>query len=340
MTLSWVRCNFIQIQDKMKVFITGATGFIGKQVVNLLSNTDHELFCLVRKSSQRKIPGSKWINIIEGDLGNKNSIIQGMRGCDWVINLAGLYSYWEPDNQLFRKINVNGTRNVMEAALETRVSKVIHVSTVMIYGKQTDNLITEESKPGKRFTRYTQSKFEGDEIVWEMYKNKGLPIVVIYPSAVLGAGDPQVSGRYISDLIHRRLPITAFDKSVHSWVHVNDVAKAVVRAAEKPGNIGEKYFISNQRLSMREFNLLVSEISGVPLPKLEMPEFLAFPTAYFLTGISRVTKRRPLWGISVEQIRILKVGSRVDGTKAERDLGIFYMPIEEAIKEAIEADKG
>lgn len=171
-----------------------------------------------------------------------------------------------------------------------------------------------------------------------MYKNNGLPVVMIYPSGVLGAGDPQVSGRYISDLIHKRLPITAFDKSVHSWVHVKDVAKAIVRSAEKPDNIGEKYFISNQRLSMREFNLLVSKVSGVALPGIEMPQFLGFPMAYFLTGISRVTKKRPLWGISVEQLRILKVGARVDGSKAERELDISYTPIEEAIKEAIEAD--
>ncbi len=263
-----------------------------------------------------------------------------MQGCDWVINLAGLYSYWEPDNKLYWEIYVIGTRNVMEAALETNFSKVIHVSTVVIYGKQTDNLINEESNPGQRFTRYFKSEFEGDQIVWRMYKESGLPVVVIYPTGVLGACDQQVSGVYISDLIHNRLPLNAFDKSVHTWVYVKDVAEAILRAAEKPDNIGEKYFIGNQRLSMKEFNMLVSKISGVRLPKLGMPEFLAFPMAFFLTGISRVTKKRPLWGISAEQVRIMKVGSRVDGTKAERDLGISYTPIEEAIKVAIEADKG
>lgn len=94
----------------MKIFITGATGFIGKQVVNLLLKTDHELICLVRKRSRHtEIPPSPRMNIIEGDIRDKPSLVKGMQGCDWVINLAGLYSYWEPDNHLYKEINVNGT---------------------------------------------------------------------------------------------------------------------------------------------------------------------------------------------------------------------------------------
>ena len=110
----------------MKIFITGATGFIGTQVVNRLKQTDHELFCLVRKNNEAserlKAVGAK---LIPGDITDKASILKGMNGCDWVINLAALYSYWERDNSLFKKINVGGTRNVMECALEAKVSKVV-----------------------------------------------------------------------------------------------------------------------------------------------------------------------------------------------------------------------
>ena len=92
-----------------------------------------------------------------------------MSGCDWVIHLAGLYTFWKPYNNLYRKINVEGTRNVMECALETRISKIVHVSTVVTFGKPPDNPYTENSEAGPvRFSRYSRTKYEGDEIVWEL----------------------------------------------------------------------------------------------------------------------------------------------------------------------------
>jgi len=118
----------------MKIFITGATGFIGNQLINRLSNTEHQLYCLVRNSNpaaeRLKAMG---INVVEGDVRDKASLLKAMEGCDWVMHLAGQYSFWEPDNRVYREANVDGTRNVMESALETKVSKVIHVSTAVIF---------------------------------------------------------------------------------------------------------------------------------------------------------------------------------------------------------------
>lgn len=325
----------------MKIFITGATGFIGTQVLNRLAQTKHELFCLARKRNK----ASEYIEtlgarLIMGDITNKASILQGMKGCDWVINLAALYSYWEPNNRIFKDINVDGTRNVMECALEAKVSKIVHVSTVVVYGKPTDVPYTEESEVGPvRFSRYSQTKFEGDQIVWDLYKNKGLPVVAVYPSAVLGAGDPKATGKYVSDFINRRLPATVFKNSTITWVYVKDVAEAIVRAAEKPDNIGEKYLIGKYQISMPEINKMLSEISGVPLPKISMPDFLAMTSAYMLTGLSRLIRVQPPWGMSLDQMRIMKEGFRVDGSKAEKELGLTYTPIHTAIEEEIAAEK-
>lgn len=325
----------------MKIFITGATGFIGNQVVNRLSQTEHELVCLVRKNNEAserlKSLGAK---LIIGDITDKASMLPGMKGCDWVINIAALYSYWEPDNGLYHKINVEGTRNVLECALENNISKVVHVSTVVTYGKPADVPYTEESKVGPvRFSRYSQTKFEGDQILWDLYRNKSLPVVVVYPCAVLGAGDPKATGKYVSDLIHKRLPATVFKNATLTWVHVNDVAEAIVRAVEKPGNLGEKYLIGNNRLTLAEINKMVSEISGIRIPKMSMPDFLAVLSAYLFTGLSRLIKVQPPWGMSVDQIRMMKVGFQVDGSKAERELGIKYTPIYKALEEEIAADK-
>lgn len=321
----------------MKIFITGATGFIGSCLIKRLSQTKHELHCLVRKSSslseQLKRLG---VTLAMGDVTDKASVLRGMTGCDWVFHLAGLYSFWEPDNSVFKRINVDGTGNVMECALETNVSKVVHVSTAGIYGKPVDRPFTEESKAGpEQFCEYFRTKYEGDLVVWNLYQKKGLPVVVVYPTAVLGACDPKATGQYIMNLIRRRLPATVFDNTVFTFVHVKDVAEVILRAAEKQNNTGEKYLIGNHRMSFREINQMVSEISGVPLPRLHLPESMTMINAAILTGLANLIKKEPAWGMSTGQMRVMQQGFSVDGSKAERELGIAYTPIRVAIEEAI-----
>lgn len=325
----------------MKIFITGATGFIGTRLVDYLTRTDHELFCLVRKtnSQARERLKNLRVNVVEGDVRDKASILQGMNGCDWVIHLAGLYSFWEPDNKLFKAVNVDGTRNVMECVLETKVKKVVHVSSVVTFGKPADEPFTEESVEGPvMFSRYSQTKHEGDLVVWDLFRNKGLPVVVVYPTSVCGAGDPKASGQYVSDLVHKRLPATVFKKSSLTFVHVKDVAEAIVRAAEKPGNIGEKYLVGKNPVTFAEVNKMISEISGVPSPKLHMPDLLAMTSAYLFTGLSRITKRKPPWGMSVDQMKTMKEGFMADGSKAERELGLTYTPFRATLEEKIAAE--
>ena len=323
----------------MKIFITGVTGFIGKQVLEQLTKTKHELFCLVRKTNPSiERLQSSGVNVIEGDVRDKSSILQGMKGCDWVINLANIYSFWEPDKSVYKTTNVDGTGNVMECALETKVSKVVHISSVVIYGKPDEVPFKEDSTPGPvRFSIYAQTKFEGDQIAWDLYKNKGLPLVIVYPSAVLGAGDPKSSGAYVSGLVKKSLPATVFKNSILTWVHVKDVAEGIIKAAEKPNNIGERYFIGNHQISLKDFNKMISEISGVSLPFISMPDFLAMSSAYMLTGISNLIKKPPIWGMSVNQMKTMKEGFRIDGSKAERELGITYTPINKALEEEIAA---
>jgi dihydroflavonol-4-reductase len=321
----------------MKIFITGATGFIGKQVLEQLKNTNHELFCLVRKTNPAiERLRSSGVKVIVGDVRDKASLLQGMKGCDWVINLANIYTFWEPDKSVYKTTNVDGTRNVLESALETRVSKVVHISSVVTYGKPAEIPFKEDSKPGpERFSVYAHTKHEGDQIAWDLYKNKGLPLVVVYPCAVLGPGDPKASGAYVSGLVKKTMPATVFKNSILTWVHVKDVAEGIIKAAEKTNNIGERYIIGKYQISLKDFNKLISEISGVSLPLLSMPAFLAMSGAYMLTGISNLIKKPPIWGMSVNQMKTMKEGFRVDGSKAERDLGITYTPINKALEQQI-----
>jgi len=300
----------------MKLFITGATGFIGTHLIKRLAQTEHKLNCLVRGSSKAEFLKEPGANIIIGDVTDRVSVLEGMRGCDWVVNLANLYSFWEPDKKIFKLVNVEGTRNVMECTLETGISKVVHISTAGIYGKPKDCPFTEESPVGPvRFSEYFQTKYEGDLIAWELYEKKGLPLVMIYPVAALGPGDPKATGRYLKDLIQRKLPARIFEDSILTFVHVKDVAEAIVRALEKVNNIGEKYLVGEYQLTFREINQMVSEISGVPLPKLSLPDTLVMLNAALLTFAANIIKKPPPWGMSRDQIRTMKEGFRVDGRK-------------------------
>ena len=322
----------------MKIFITGGTGFIGKYTVGLLSGTNHQMKVLIRKTSNKSSLNKPNITIVEGDLLNRQSLLKGMRDCDSVIDIAGLYSFWEKDKSVFGKINIEGTRNVMECALESGIKKVVHVSTAGIFGKPEEIPFNEESKPGPiRYSEYFKTKYEGDNFAWELFEKKGLPLVVIYPVCVLGAGDTKASGRYIRDMITRKLPGTVFSRRTFTFVCVKDVARAIVNALEKENNIGEKYLVGNYRSTWKEVNKLISEVSGVPLPKIEFPEWLTMMNAYMLTGLANLIKKPPLWGMAVDQMKVMRYGFSVNGSKAEKELGIKYTPIRIAMKEAIDS---
>ena len=325
----------------MKTFITGATGFIGTHLVKRLSQTKHVPYCLVRKTSDARTLKEMGATLVMGDVTDKDSLLEGMKGCDWVINLANVYSFWEPHKQIYTEVNVEGTRNVMECVLETGVSKVVHVSTVAIYGVPADCPFSEESIVGPvRFSEYARTKYAGDLIAWELYEKKRLPLVMIYPTAVLGPGDPKTTGQYIQDLIHRRMPARVFEDSIFTFVHVRDVAEAIVRALEKEHNLGEKYLVGNHQLSFGQINEMINEISGIPLPKIALPDWLVVVNATLLTALANLIKKPPILGMDKDKIGTMKHGARIDGSKAERELGITYTPIRIALEEAIASYQG
>ena len=324
----------------MKIFITGGTGFIGKYTTELLSKTNHQLKMLVRKSSNTSNLKKQNITLVEGDLSDKNSILKGMSNCDSVINIAGHYTFWEPDNKIYSEVNIEGTRNIMACSLESGIKKIVHISTAGVYGKPKEEPFNEESSFGQtQYSEYFRTKYEAEKIVWNLFKDKSLPVVVIYPACVLGAGDTKASGRYLHDLINRKLPATIFNNHTFSFVYVKDVAQAIVNALEKENNIGEKYLVGNYRYKWKEINKMISDISGVSLPIFKLPDSLTMMNAYFLTGIANIIKKPPLWGMAIDQMKVMEAGFSADGSKAERELGIKYTPIRVALEEAIDSFK-
>jgi dihydroflavonol-4-reductase len=321
----------------MKVFITGATGFIGGYVMQELAAAGHMLHCLVwdkEKNPADKLKQfrAKWV---VGDVTDQALLAQAMQGCDAVVHLAGLYTMWEPDPGLYTHVNVKGTRAVMAAALQAGVSKAIDVSTYAIYNRSDQTPFDEHSQPVlPQASEYARTKYLGELEAWKLYE-QGLPLVMIYPCNVMGAGDTRPTGSYLDYLITGRLPATMFNHSVLTFVHVRDVALAICRALEKPGNIGEKYIIGDERLKVAEVNRLIASCAGVKTPLLSLPDPLAMASAGLLTALANWTKRPPLWGLSVDYGRTVRKGLNATGVKAARELGIRYTPVCEAIRESV-----
>jgi len=322
----------------MKILVTGGTGFIGLNTVKRLVGTDHQTTCLIRATSDTSVLTGLGVKLVTGDVTDRESLRAAVKGHDCIINLANVYSFWEPDPGVYRRVNVEGTRNVMEAALEAGVGKVVHISTGGIYGKPKDVPFTEKSEVGpERFSEYFRTKYEGDQVAWDLYRSRKLPLVMVYPMGVLGPGDPKATGRYVQRLMQRRLPARVLEKSVFTFVHVKDVAEIIVRAAERHDNIGEKYFAGTHQHTFGEISRMVAEIAGVRLPLFSLPDFMVMANAWLLTKIADIIKKPPLWDMAIDQMRVMKMGVRADGSKAERELGISYTPIKTAVGEMIES---
>ena len=321
----------------MKIFITGATGFIGTHLVRRLATMDHQLFCLARKASNIRDLEKLGIDFVRGDIRKKQSLLAGMEGCDCLIHLAGVSSFWEQDQHLYSDINVTGTRNVMECALETGVLKVVHLSTMAVYGKPAESPFHEESTVGPtRFSMSARTKYEGDRIAWGLYYKKGLPLSVCYPGVVLGSGSSNHLTGIIRRLIQHRLPAKSFLNSIHTYTHVNDVVEAIIRIAENEDTIGQRYFIGDNRIPTRELYRMISSISGSRLPVITLPDSAAMILAYLFTAIARITKKPPLFGMATDFAKTAREGMIADGTEAQRELGIAYTPIKDAIIEEID----
>jgi len=320
----------------MRIFITGGTGFIGTHLVRRLSDTNHHVTCMVRRSSDPAAFAGSKVEVVIGDVTDHASVREAVKRHDCIINLANIYSFWEPDPRVYHSVNVDGTKNVMVSALEEGVSKVVHISTGGIYGKPKDVPFTEESEVGPvRFSEYFRTKYAGDQIAWKLYRNKKLPLVMVYPMGVLGPDDPKTTGQYIRRILERRLPARVLEDSVFTFVHVKDVAEIIYRVMMEPDNVGEKYLAGKFQHTFGEINRMVSEISGVPLPRLRLPDFSVGLNAWLLTKIADIIKRPPIWGMAVDQIRVMKEGVRADGTKVEKELDIVYTPIRDAIEDAV-----
>lgn len=320
----------------MRAMLTGATGFVGGNLLDLLLERSFELRCLVRDEEQaRKILPVGEVELFQGDLRDPQAVERCARGCQVVFHTAADYRLWVPDPQNMYAINVGGTRNVLDAARMTKVQRVVHTSSVGALG------IPDDGSPGTEETPvrledlvgpYKRSKFLSEQEALRAARD-GLDVVVVNPSTPVGPKDrkPTPTGRIILDFLNRRMP--AYVDTGLNLIHVRDVAEGHLLALER-GRTGEKYILGNENLTLREIFQILAQISGLEAPRLRLPRWPILLLAYANHAISRwITgsePRIPLDGVKMAAKRMF-----FDPSKAVRELGISQRPVRKALAEAV-----
>ncbi|MBN2157669.1 MAG: NAD-dependent epimerase/dehydratase family protein [Candidatus Lokiarchaeota archaeon] len=319
----------------MKTLVTGATGFIGSNVVRELIKDGEEIRITLRKNSDTRNINDLDVEKVYCDIRNRESVKNALKGCDTLYHVAAYFAHWSPNTQLFYDINVEGTKTLLEEALSQGFEKVVYTSTSNTIGSHgAGNYVTEEAEFNgwKAKDHYAISKYLA-EIEAKKICEKGLPMVIVNPTLVIGVGDskPTPSGALIVDIANGDMP--GYIEGAINVIDVEDVARGHILAAKK-GRSGERYLFGNNNIYVGEFFNLIAEITGVKPPKLKIPYRLAIFLGYLFQLGSRITKKPPT--VSVSQVRLGKMGEHFDCSKAIDELGLPQTPIKHTIEKAVD----
>lgn len=325
----------------MKCFVTGGSGFIGANLVHELCRRGHSVRVLARPNADlRGLVGADY-ELLEGDVGDRNLLRAGMKGFDWCFHVAASYHLWLPEYASMYATNVEGTRHVLETAFLSDCSRIVYTSTVGCIGlpKEVDGKVTptDEDTPvseAQMSNHYKLSKWRAEVVARELVQ-KGLPIVIVNPSAPVGPRDvkPTPTGKVIVDFLNRAMP--AYLDTGLNWVHVRDVAVGHILAAEK-GRVGERYILGHAEgnWTMREAFEVLEKITRVRAPKVALPYFIPLLAACVEEGISKFTgkpPKAPLAGVRMARYKMF-----FNPAKAIRELGLPQTPPREALADAAE----
>ena len=323
-------------EARMRVFVTGATGFIGGAIVRRLLEAGHEVCALVRPASDTRQLVGLPVEQVSGDVREGGSLRKGMAGCQWVIHAAALYSYWRDRWDDFFQTNVEGTRRVMEAARDTGVERVIYTSSIAALGTCRDRTPATEETPATladRIGLYQRSKFLGAQVASE-FACQGLPVVIVNPSSPVGIGDhkPTPTGQIIVDYLNGRM--FGYVDTGLNIVDVDDVATGHLLAAER-GRVGERYILGGENLTLKQILDILAEVSGRPRVRLRVPHGVAQAWAYVDVTLAWLNPPRTP-SATPEKVRLSRRYEFFDPGKAVRELGLPLRPAREALRKAVE----
>ncbi|KST65841.1 NAD-dependent epimerase/dehydratase family protein [Mastigocoleus testarum] len=316
----------------MKALVTGANGFTGSHLVKALQKRGDQVVGLVRKSSNLARLEDTKVQLVYGDITDRNALHQAMQEVDTVFHTAAYVELGLVDEQQMERVNVDGTQAVLEIAKETGVSKIVYCSTIGVYGDTQGKVVNETfSRTQENFSSaYDRTKFQAQKLV-DKFAADGLPIVSIMPSGILGVDDPHF-GPVFKLFLKGWLKLWLGGDRMTGIVHVDDLVNAMILAAER-GQSGEHYIISAGDLPTREMFEIISQETGINIPT-EVPQPIVRFAANLLDPIGKLLNWNP--PIGRERIHYLYERCvRVDATKARKELGWKHQPVNEILKEIV-----
>lgn len=329
----------------MRVFLTGACGYIGRHLVPRLLREGVGITCLVHPDEPIGVQShiqDQGVRVIGGDiLWRPEHLAILMVGCTHVVHLAGLYSFFAP-REAFHRINVRGTHHVMNAAYLSGL-RAVHLSSCTAFGRQ-DREFDESVSPGRPLSVYGNSKAQANAHV-RFFRDKGLRATILFPASVLGRGDHQASGRYFRSVAEppwlrggMGVPMLPFRNRSMTWIHIEDLIDVIWSSLTRDVAVGKEYLVGGQVHTFPEIHDMIARVRlGLPQHPREYFPFdrLLLATAWLLDAAGRLFKFNPPWGLARDQIRTMIHGMRFRGELARTELldGRAYRPIEEALTE-------
>jgi dihydroflavonol-4-reductase len=315
--------------------VTGATGFVGAAVARaLLREPGQRVRVLARPQSNRRNLDGLDVEIAEGALEDAASLAAAVAGCRYLFHVAADYRLWVPDAAAMFRANVDGTRDLMPAALAAGVERIVYTSSVATLGLVSGGVADEATPSGDAdmIGPYKRSKFAAERVVRELVAESGLPAVIVNPSTPVGPGDvrPTPTGRIIVEAAKGKMP--GYVDTGLNLVHVDDVAVGQLQAAEH-GEIGERYILGGENLSLAEILATVAQAVGRRPPALKIPYAVVLPIAAGAEMMARLTGREPF--TTLDGVRMSRKKMYFSSARAMRELGYRSRPAREAIADAV-----
>jgi dihydroflavonol-4-reductase len=320
----------------MRIFVTGATGFVGSHVARSLAAAGAELRLLTRKTSRTEHLEDLGAELVMGDLLQPDNLRGAMAGCDALVHVAADYRLWVPDPKKMYTANVDGTKALLRLARETGVPRVVYTSSVATMGFLSDGTIVDEETPvsiRNMIGHYKRSKFLAEQEAIAAAR-LGQRVVILNPTTPIGSDDakPTPTGRIVVDFLNRKFP--AYVDTGLNLVDVQAVAAMHVAALER-GTSGERYILGGENLTLKQILDRMAAITGLPSPTMKVPHAVAMIFAFFDEWIAgRILGHEPR--ATVEAVRMGKKKMFASSQKAERDLRFQAMPVDSALRSAID----
>lgn len=316
----------------MRYFVTGATGFLGGRVARQLRQAGHEVVAVARDLSKASGLTADGVRVVAGDVTDKESLRAPMAGTDGVFHIAGWYKVGVRDRSPGIRINVDGTRNVLEVMKQLKIAKGVYTSTLAVNSDTHGKLVDESYRfEGKHISAYDRTKAEAHDVA-AAFARDGLPLVIVQPGVIYGTGDLGPIHDLWAQFLRRKLPMSP-RRTTFCWAHVDDVARGHLLAMER-GRTGESYFLAGPPHPLVEVLGLAAEVSGVRAPRLSAPPWLLKTMAAVMGVVERVVPVPA--DFSGEYLRESAGTTYIgENAKARRELGWTPRPLSEGLPETV-----